>query len=124
MPQTAPREVHRALAPKAARLADYLVELRGFEPLTSAVYAHARDGAAAGVGKQARARRIQLTNGWCFAANQTTELPCKTAGSRHLGDELRVEIGFERFGASFRAVAGILDPAERQFRQREPVAVD
>ena len=103
---------------------DCLVELRGFEPLTSAVYAHALDGAAAGVGKQARARRIQLTNGWCFAANQTTELPCKTAGSRHLGDELRVEIGFERFGASFRAVAGILDPAERQFRQREPVAVD
>jgi hypothetical protein len=48
----------------------------------------------------------------------------QNAGSRHLGDELRVEIGFERLGASFRAVTGILDSAERQFRQREPMVVD
>ena len=40
--------------------------------------------------------------------------------SRHLCDKLRVEVGFERLGADFGPVAGILDPAEGQFWQRSP----
>ena len=38
---------------------------------------------------------------------------------RHLGDELGIEIGLQRFGAAFGAVAGILDAAERQLGQRQ-----
>ncbi len=37
-----------------------------------------------------------------------------------LGDKLRIEVGFDPLGATFRAVARILDAAERRLWQRQP----
>src|SRR5262249_42989224 len=42
----------------------------------------------------------------------------------HLGDEFGVEIGFERIGAAFGPVTGILHTAERHFWERETEVID
>ena len=43
--------------------------------------------------------------------------PVSAASDSRLGDELRIQIRFDRFAAALRAVAGILDAAERHFGQ-------
>jgi hypothetical protein len=41
-----------------------------------------------------------------------------------LRNKLGIEVGLDRFRTTFRAVARILHPAERHFRQREAEVVD
>src|SRR5215469_17832772 len=48
----------------------------------------------------------------------------REASHPDLRDEFGVEIGLDRLGAAFRAIARILDAAERHLREGEAVMVD
>src|SRR5699024_3144184 len=46
------------------------------------------------------------------------------ASNHRRGDEAAVQIGFDGFGATLAAVTGVLDTAERRFRQGQTDVVD
>src|SRR5665647_2888161 len=73
-----------------------------------------------------RSYTLKKWPGFCPAISILKALDARLRGhdSLSLANELRVHIGLQTFDAAFRAVAGLLDAAERRFRRRDRHRVD